>query len=162
MGSVCQLLEGPELEELAPEIADKLGLGLRCGCCRSHRLKPQCPPLLLCCFLSPSFMCPGSNIPPGCSDNWSQVRFASSTATRTFMQARLAGAAAAAVGTTANGGADPWCPLLMIPTSPLAPPFYLVCLRAVRGGIQGASLPAAAAPHVPQQVRRSLWDYRGC
>lgn len=63
MGSVCQLLEGPELEGLAPEIADKLGLGLRCGCCRSHRLKPQCPPLLLCCFLSPSFMCPGSNIP---------------------------------------------------------------------------------------------------
>ena len=29
MGSVCQLLEGPELEALAPEIADKLGLGLR-------------------------------------------------------------------------------------------------------------------------------------
>lgn len=31
MGSVCKLLEGPELEALAPEIAEKLGLGLRCG-----------------------------------------------------------------------------------------------------------------------------------
>lgn len=29
MGSVCKLLEGPELEALAPELADKLGLGLR-------------------------------------------------------------------------------------------------------------------------------------
>lgn len=29
MGSVCRLLEGPELEALAPEIAVKLGLGLR-------------------------------------------------------------------------------------------------------------------------------------
>ncbi|KAI7841245.1 hypothetical protein COHA_005082 [Chlorella ohadii] len=48
MGSVCKLLEGPELEAVAPELATKLGLGL--------------------------------------SDNWSQVRFASSTATRTFMQ----------------------------------------------------------------------------
>ncbi|EFN56492.1 expressed protein [Chlorella variabilis] len=47
MGSVCKLLEGSQLEALAPEIAEKLGLGL--------------------------------------SDNWSQVRFASSTATRTFM-----------------------------------------------------------------------------
>ncbi|KAL4425118.1 hypothetical protein ABPG77_008223 [Micractinium sp. CCAP 211/92] len=48
MGSVCQLLEGPQLEALAPEIARKLGLGL--------------------------------------SDNWSQVRYAASTATRTFMR----------------------------------------------------------------------------
>jgi hypothetical protein len=47
MGSVCTLLEGPQLEALAPEIATKLGLGL--------------------------------------SDNWSQVRFAASVATRTFM-----------------------------------------------------------------------------
>ena len=31
MGSVCKLLEGPHLEALAPEIAEKLGLGLRCG-----------------------------------------------------------------------------------------------------------------------------------
>ncbi len=31
MGSVCQLLEGPQLEALAPEIARKLGLGLRYG-----------------------------------------------------------------------------------------------------------------------------------
>jgi hypothetical protein len=37
------------------------------------------------------------------------------------------------------------------------------CLHAVRGGIQGASLPAAAAPHVPQQVRSgNLGDCRGC
>ncbi|PSC73633.1 ARM repeat-containing [Micractinium conductrix] len=52
MGSVCKLLEGAELEALAPEIAGKLGLGL--------------------------------------SDNWSQVRFAASTATRTFMQCAAA------------------------------------------------------------------------
>ncbi len=29
MGSVCKLLEGPELEAVAPELATKLGLGLR-------------------------------------------------------------------------------------------------------------------------------------
>lgn len=29
MGSVCKLLEGSQLEALAPEIAEKLGLGLR-------------------------------------------------------------------------------------------------------------------------------------
>ncbi|KAG7667191.1 hypothetical protein NADE_003012 [Nannochloris sp. 'desiccata'] len=49
LGSVCQLLEGPELETLGPEIANKLGLGL--------------------------------------SDNWSQVRYAASVATRTFLLA---------------------------------------------------------------------------
>lgn len=49
MGSVCRLLQGPQLEEAAAEIAPKLGLGL--------------------------------------SDNWSQVRYASSVATRSFMLA---------------------------------------------------------------------------
>ena len=49
LGSVCRLLQGPELEALGPEIANKLGLGL--------------------------------------SDNWSQVRYAASVATRTFLLA---------------------------------------------------------------------------
>ena len=49
LGSMCQLLQGPELETLGPEIANKLGLGL--------------------------------------SDNWSQVRYAASVATRSFLVA---------------------------------------------------------------------------
>lgn len=49
LGSICQLLQGPEMEALGPEIANKLGLGL--------------------------------------SDNWSQVRFAASVATRSFLLA---------------------------------------------------------------------------
>ena len=105
MGSVCRLLEGPELEALAPEIARKLGLGLRWVCAAGRgvvgewgggggggheaRLLP-CPPLA--CSYSPLhtylLACPPARPPagpPACSDNWSQVRYAASTATRAFM-----------------------------------------------------------------------------
>jgi hypothetical protein len=99
-----------------------------------------------------------------CSDNWSQVRFASSTATRTFMQVCARWRVPVAVPNTflhiplreapARGSmmnAGIYGKYLIFHVSKAQ--VHLSLPPAVRRPLPGTRLPAAAAPHVPQQVR---------